>query len=109
MSTLIKEYELAMSLTTLYEHFWLDASFTKDFMANEMKELNVKVSEWKQDGDQFNREVDSEHHPKYACPGFHSLAGVTSYNSLIHCMPLTHYTLTYIVTYSKQYGLSRKH
>ena len=47
-----------------------------------MKELNVKVSEWKQ-GDnntQITREVDSEHHPKYAFPGFHSLAGVSNYN-----------------------------
>ena len=79
MPTLIKEYVVAMSLTTLYESFWLDASFTKDFMTGEMKEMNVKVSEWKQDGatTQFNRVVDSEHHPKYAFPGFHSLAGVS--------------------------------
>ena len=103
MSTLIKEFDLPISLNILYEKFWLNDSFTHEFMTDEMKEMNVSVTEWKQPNEstQLCREVDSMHQLKFAFPGFSALAGVskesytlTHYHALI-CIPL------YIVTYSK--------
>ena len=79
MSTLIKEFDLPISLNILYEKFWLNDSFTHKFMSDEMKEMNVTVTEWKQqDGStQLCREVDSMHQLKFAFPGFSALAGVS--------------------------------
>ena len=77
MSSLLREFELPISLNTFYETFWADRKWYTDFMTEELKDIKVNIGLWKKTNATGSmRDIVSLHPPKFSFPGLSSHAEV---------------------------------
>lgn len=75
-SNLLAEFVLPISSNKFLQLFWLDVGWYEKFLINELEDLNVAVSPWKQilSTSKYTREVKSFHPSQISFPGLPSHA-----------------------------------
>lgn len=85
---LLKEFFVDVDLETFYNVFWLNSQWYKDFLTNQLKDIEIQVSDWENTpvditgaNDTFSvslkRKVRSLHPAKMSFPGLPSHAEVS--------------------------------
>ena len=86
--TLLKEFTLDISIEDFLNLFWVDSSFTYDFLTERLNDIDVTISEWEalsSDTPNINgkrRQIISFHPSKISFPGLPSHAESIKFQSL---------------------------
>ena len=102
---LLKEFFIDVDIETFYNVFWLNSQWYKDFLTNQLKDIEIQISDWEKassestttsnhPNDSFpvslKRRVRSKHPSKMAFPGLPSHAEVSVLHGYIFSYKNSH-------------------
>ena len=77
-SVILSEFSIPIDLNSFITYFWSDSVWYKNFLIEQLEDLNVIVGEWEENSqlgnEIINRTINSDHPSKVSFPGLPSHA-----------------------------------
>ena len=111
---LLKEFFINVDIETFYNVFWLNSQWYKDFLTNQLKDIEIQISDWEKvssesttttsnSNDSFpvslKRKVRSLHPAKMNFPGLASHAEVSVLHVYIYFHTRSHTQTNYFILF----------
>jgi len=104
-SVILSEFSIPIDLNSFITYFWSDPVWYKNFLIEQLEDLNVVVGEWEENSqlgnEIINRTINSDHPSKVSFPG------LPSHSQSIKLQTIQVFSLSYFNNRNTKYFISK--